>query len=134
VLSPSLDGIRLALHVLAAAVWVGGQIVLVGLLPTLRQIGGDAPARVAQAFAKVAWPAFVVLIATGFWNLAVVHPSQQDTAWQVVLGVKLFVVVLSGVAVGAHMRAKSKSATAVWGATAGVTSIAALCMGIFLTA
>jgi putative copper export protein len=134
VLSPTVDAVRLTLHVLAATVWVGGQIVLLGLLPTLRQIGGDAPARVARAFARVAWPAFGVLLITGFWNLAVVHPSQQDTAWQVVLGVKLFVVVLSGVAVALHARASSRRASALWGSIAGVSSIAALTMGIFLSA
>ena len=38
-----MDHFRLFVHVLAASVWVGGQIVLAGLVPTLRSIGDDAP-------------------------------------------------------------------------------------------
>ena len=32
----TVDTIRVTLHVLAATVWVGGQITLAGLLPTWR--------------------------------------------------------------------------------------------------
>jgi len=35
-LSTGIGGIRLILHVTAAAVWVGGQITVAGLLPTIR--------------------------------------------------------------------------------------------------
>ena len=40
----NLDVVRLFLHILAAPVWVGGQLTLAGLLPALRRIGGRAPA------------------------------------------------------------------------------------------
>jgi putative copper export protein len=33
------DTVRLFLHVLAATVWVGGQITLVALVPVLRRLG-----------------------------------------------------------------------------------------------
>ncbi len=46
-LAPALDGIRLSLHVLAATVWVGGQITVAGLAPTARQLGDGAPRQVA---------------------------------------------------------------------------------------
>jgi putative copper export protein len=36
-ISPTLDSLRIFLHLLAAAVWVGGQIVLGGLVPKLRK-------------------------------------------------------------------------------------------------
>ena len=66
--------LRLTLHVLAATVWVGGQFVMAGLLPTVRGLGDSAPRKVAKAFGRLSWPAFWLLIATGVWNyLAVDH-------------------------------------------------------------
>ncbi len=52
-----MTAFRLFVHVLSASVWVGGQIVLVGLVPTVRELGPDAPRRVARAFNRIAWPA-----------------------------------------------------------------------------
>ena len=37
----SWDTIRLFLHVLAATIWVGGQLVLAALVPVLRGFGAD---------------------------------------------------------------------------------------------
>ncbi len=69
-LSDGLGGFRLILHVLAATVWVGGQFTVAGLLPTIRALGDDAPKKVAQAFARLLWPAYAVLVVTGFWNIS----------------------------------------------------------------
>ena len=52
-LTSTLAAVRLSLHVLAATVWVGGQIVVAGLLPTVRALGGDATKRVARAFGRI---------------------------------------------------------------------------------
>ena len=130
-LAPAVDGIRLSLHILAASVWVGGQITVAGLLTTARRLGPDAPRRVASAFSKLSWPAYVVLVATGVWNVAAVH-SGQPHAWSVLLGVKIAVVLLAGLAAWLHGRAGSKTLLAVWGAVAGVCSLAAVVMGVFL--
>jgi putative copper export protein len=130
-LAPALDGLRLSLHVLAAAVWVGGQATLAGLLPTARRIGPDAPGSLARAFARVQWPAYVVLLGTGVWNVAAVG-SGTHGAWQALLGAKIAVVVLAGLAAGLHTRARSRPALALWGAVAGLSSVAALVMGVFL--
>ena len=43
-LSVSWDTIRLFLHVLAATIWVGGQITLAALVPVLRRLGAPGPA------------------------------------------------------------------------------------------
>ena len=129
-LAPALDALRLSLHVLAATVWVGGQIVMLGLLPTARQLGGDAPGALARAFARLSWPAFAVLVLTGFWNVAQVHPKTHD--WQVVLGVKLGFVVLAGLGAFLHGRSTTRTSLAVWGSIAGVASIVALVLGVLL--
>ena len=131
-LTPALDGIRLSLHVLAASVWVGGQITLVGLLPAARGLGEGAPRSLARAFGRLQWPAFGVLIATGLWNVSAVHAGQSHT-WQAVLGIKLTVVVVAGAAAFLHTRATSRAGLAAWGAIASVASLGALVLGVFLT-
>ena len=130
-LAPAVDGIRLTLHVLAASVWVGGQITLAGLVPTARKLGPDAGQRLARAFSRLSWPAFAVLIATGIWNVVAVRAGQPHS-WQVVLGVKIAVVALAGIAAWLHGRARNRRDLAIWGAVTSVSSLAALTMGVFL--
>jgi putative copper export protein len=131
-LAPALDTIRLTLHVLAATVWVGGQIVMLGLVGPARQIGGDAPKILARAFARLAWPAFAVLVATGIWNVAAVHYSSMDAAWKAVLMAKIAVVLVAGIATALHQQATTKGGLALWGSVGGTASVAALVMGILL--
>ena len=131
-LAPAVDTIRISLHVLAASVWVGGQLVLAGLVPTVRGFGGDATKKVAQAFARINWPAFAVLIATGIWNVAAVDNGGSNSNWKMVLGIKMGVVVLAGVAVFAHTKVASAK---LKGMTAGLGllfSLAAMVLGVTL--
>jgi putative copper export protein len=132
VLAPALDTVRLTLHVLAASVWVGGQIVMTGLVGPSRGLGGDAPKVLARAFARLAWPAYALLVITGFWNIAAVHYSSQDSAWKAVLMAKVVVVILAGVGAFLHQRATTKSQLALWGSVGGTASVAALVMGVLL--
>ena len=127
-----VDLIRLYLHVLAATVWVGGQITLAGLVPTLRELGPDAPARAARAFNRVAWAAFAVLIVTGVWNVAVLDVSTRSTQYQVVLLVKLLVVAASGVSAAVHAGARTRLVLIIGGATTLVTALGALFLGVWL--
>jgi putative copper export protein len=128
----AVDIVRLGLHVLAATVWVGGQIVMLGLVPVARGIGNDAPKKLANAFSRLAWPAYLVLILTGFWNISTFTFKDQSTAWKAVLIVKVVLVALAGVATFLHSRSTSRAGLAVWGSVAGVASIAALFMGVAL--
>lgn len=130
-LAPALDGIRVSIHVLAAALWVGGQLTLAGLVPTARGLGEGAARSLAQAFARLQWPAFAVLVLTGLWNVSATHKGQPG-AWQVVLGVKIAVVVVAGLAAWLHSRASSKAGLAVWGAMTALGSVTALVLGVFL--
>jgi putative copper export protein len=131
-LSDGLGGFRLILHILAATIWVGGQFTVAGLLPTIRNLGEDAPRRVAQAFARLLWPAYAVLVVTGFWNISALGVSDATSAWKAVLIVKVIVVVIAGVAVYLHQRATTKRGLAVWGALGALASVGALCLGVFL--
>ncbi len=131
-LAPALDTLRLTLHVLAASVWVGGQIVMMGLVGPARSLGAEAPKALARAFARLAWPAYAVLVTTGFWNLSTVHLAAQSSAWKAVLMAKIVVVAAAGVGAFLHARSTAKVALAVWGSVAGLSSVAALAMGILL--
>ena len=130
-LAPALDGFRVSLHVLAATIWVGGQFTMAGLVPAARGLGEGAAKTLARAFGRVQWPAYAVLVATGFWNISAVHAG-QPSAWQAVLGVKIAVVAAAGLSAYLHTRSTTRRGLAVWGAVAGVSSIAALVMGVFL--
>ena len=130
-LAPAVDGIRLTIHVIAATVWVGGQITIAGLLPTVRSLGSDASRKVARAFSRLSWPAYFVLVATGIWNVAAVHAGQPHS-WQILLGIKIAVVALAGSAAWLHGIASSRTALSTWGAIMAGSSIAALVMGVFL--
>ncbi len=131
-LADTLTAVRLSLHVLGAAVWVGGQIVLAGLVPTVRKLAPEGPKAAARAFARLSWPAYGLVVATGLWNIAASHPSAQSGAWRVVLFVKVAVVALAGLAALAHSRATTRGGLALWGSVSGLTSLAALVMGVLL--
>jgi putative copper export protein len=131
VLSVSWDTVRLFLHVLAATVWVGGQIVLAALVPVLRGLGADIPRAAARRFNQVAWPAFGVLLITGIWNIAAVR-SQVTGSYRTTLIVKLVVVIISGVTAALHARARSRAGIAVFGALTGVSALGALFLGVLL--
>ena len=132
-LSDGLGGFRLILHVLAATVWVGGQFTVAGLLPTIRTLGEDAPKKVARAFGRLLWPAYAVLVVTGFWNISA-------------LTVKRRLVGLEGRARSSRSPSWSSpgwpsSSTSgppsrrAWpsgGPSAALASVAALCLGVFL--
>ena len=132
-LSVSWDTVRLFLHVLAATVWVGGQIVLAALVPVLRRFGTEVPRAAAGKFNQVAWMAFAVLVITGVWNIVAVRGQiGHDPGYKTTLIVKLVVVVASGVFAALHARAKSKAGLAIFGAATAITALAALFVGVLL--
>jgi putative copper export protein len=125
-----LETVRLFLHVLAATIWVGGQLVLAALVPALRRTAPEVPRVAARAFGRVAWPAFGVLVATGVWNIAA--EGDRGSAYRTTLTVKLVVVAASGVTAFLHARATTRRGMAVFGALTGVTALGALLLGIVL--
>ena len=129
-LPTDLETVRLFLHVLAATVWVGGQITLAALVPALRGAGREVPRAAARAFNRVAWPAFGVLLVTGVWN--VLAKEGDDPAYERTLMIKYTLVLVSGVTAVLHARARSRGATAAFGALTGLSAIATLFVGILL--
>jgi putative copper export protein len=129
-LTVNFDTVRLFLHVLAATVWVGGQLTLAALVPALRRMGPDVPRAAARRFNLVAWPAYGVLVLTGIWNvLAVNHMS---ASYRTTLIAKVGVVAASGITAVLHARSKRPAGLAIWGALTGLTALAALFLGVVL--
>ena len=132
-LAVSWDTVRLFLHVLAATIWVGGQLTLAVLVPVLRRFGADAPGAAARRFNRVAWTAFGVLIVTGIWNIVAVRSQISSSAsYRTTLIVKLAVVVISGIAAFLHVRARTTQSRAIFGALTGLSALAALFLGVLL--
>ena len=125
------DTIRVFLHVTAAAIWVGGMFTLAGLVPGLRKISPDATRTAARRFNLIAWPAYLVLVATGIWNVVAIDPA-FDTPYGRTLMVKVVVAIISGMAAFLHSIARSKPGLAIWGAVSSLTAITALFLGVML--
>lgn len=125
-----VETVRLFLHVLGATVWVGGQVTLAALVPALRASGTDVPRAAANAFNRIAWPAFGLLVLTGIWN--VVAEGDKGPAYEHTLMLKYALVLASGVTAFVHARVASRSAMAVFGALTGITAVATLFVGIML--
>ncbi len=89
------------LHLLAMAVFVGGQLVLaVAVVPGLRGRDREGLRAVARRFGWASLVALAVLIATGAWMASEYGRWEDGT-----LHVKLALVVLAGVLIVAHLRA-----------------------------
>ena len=132
-ISPTTEALRLFLHVLAASVWVGGQLVLGALVPRVRATNPDALRTIATAFGRVAWPAFAVAVVTGLWNLMEVDPTEHGNAYLVTLAVKLGLVGVAAISTLIHSNSRSKLGLALGGAVGLLSSLAVVWFGILLT-
>lgn len=100
------------LHVLSAMVWVGGQLVLSGVvLPVLRQdldpkVRAVVVPKTARRFGNIANAVLLpMLLATGLalaYHRGVGFNTFQDPGYGRLLGIKLALVVLSVVLAAAH--------------------------------
>jgi hypothetical protein len=87
---------------------------------------------VARTFAWVSWPAFVLLILTGLWSYP--FGIEMDKAFQSTMGVKLTLVILSGVGVLAHTVAKRAVFKSIWGAVGLLCALGAVLLGVVIGA
>jgi putative copper export protein len=131
----------LFLHILAATVWIGGQITLAMLVPLLRGVEGLATAA-ARRFQYLAWSAFVVLLVTGIVNAHNVGIRWSDlnaTAAGRTLSLKLIFVLISGLGAAVHAysvgpratRARSSRMRMISGTFAGISLLAALVAALY---
>jgi hypothetical protein len=131
-LSPTIDSIRLFLHVLASSVWVGGQIVLGGLVPKLRQVAPESLKVAANAFARIAWPAFAVVVVTGMWNILDITVGDMTSEYQITMFVHVLLAMAAAMFVVIHSIGQTKLALALGGALGLLTSLGAMFVGMLL--
>lgn len=131
-LSPTLATLRVFLHVTAAAVWVGAQFVLAGMVASVRRDAPQATRAIANGFARIAWPAFFVAFITGIWSLLDIHFGDLSGAAQATLFVKILLAVLSAMFAAVHMIGRTKLALAIGGALGLLCALGALFLGVLL--
>ena len=100
-------------------------------VPVLREVGSDAPRLVARRFGQVAWPAFGLAVLTGIWSILTL-PSGQSFEYNVTLGVKLLLVVGSGVAAFVHQQTSSPTLRGATGGLGLMSGLGALVLGVML--
>jgi putative copper export protein len=130
VLTIDLETVVLTLHVLAATVWVGGQIVLLALVGPLRRTAPGGIATASRAFAWVAWPAFGILVLTGGSMLS--GAAGQTDPWRTTLLVKMAFAVLSGIGVALHTALKKPALKGISAGVGLVSALAVVLLGVSL--
>lgn len=131
-ISPTLDSLRTALHLLGVAVWVGGQVVLAGIVPAVRGVSREVTILVARRFAWLAWPALLLIVFTGVWAFADIDPAGRGSAYSTTFGVKMLLVALTAGSAVVHSQGTSKAAKAVGGALGLLSALAAAYLGVLM--
>lgn len=131
-ISPTLDSLRVFLHLMAVAVWVGGQIVLAGIVPSVRKAAPQAMQSIAQGFARIAWPAFIVIVFTGVWGLASTDVANQSSSYTATFGIKMLIVGAAVIATLVHSQGTSKAAKGIGGAVGLLASLLAAYAGVLM--
>lgn len=131
-LRADLHTLRMTLHILAATMWVGGQLTLAGLVPVVRSLGSDAPRIVVRRFNVMAWSGLGVLLVTGIWSVFEAGMADRPSEYHITLGVKLLVVGASAAGAAVHAFGRSRLALAAGGAVGLLAAIAAVVLGVML--
>lgn len=126
------DQLRTILHLLGVIVWLGGQILMLGILPVLRRAGGDLPKQAAAAFGRIAWPAFGLAVVTGVWNMVEVDFAEVSTGYNAAFGVKMLLVVITGLAAALHQSTDKAAVRGITGALGFIAALAAFVLGILM--
>ncbi len=103
------------LHLLAAAVWTGGLVVLAFTVTALRRAGADRPALQAAArmFSRLSWTAMAVSVTTGIVQLLRFGPGATNLRTEVgqAVFIKLLLVgTAAALALGHQLTAATTSA------------------------
>ena len=131
-IQPTLDSLRTFLHILGVCVWLGGQIVLAGVVPKLRKSNPEALPNIAKGYAAIAWPAMVLIVFTGAWGLADTNTSSQTSDYMITFGIKMLLVASAVIATLIHSNGTSKLAKGLGGAIGLLATLFAAYCGVLL--
>ncbi len=131
-IQPTLNSLRTYLHILAVCVWLGGQVVLAGVVPKLRKTNPDALSNIAKGYASIAWPAMILIVFTGAWGLAAVDVADKSTEYMITLGIKMLLIASAVIATLVHSYGTSKLAKGLGGAIGLFTTLTAAYCGVLL--
>ncbi|HSL57545.1 MAG TPA: hypothetical protein VK866_06870 [Acidimicrobiales bacterium] len=119
------DTVRASLHVLGAALWVGGLVAAL--------LGSGGPRLATRRLHVVVWAGLVLTLVTGVWALLAVDVGDRSTEYLVTLGVKLLVVAVSGAGAVVSGVTRDRRLLTAAGAVALVAATAALVLGVQLS-
>lgn len=131
-IQPTLSSLRTYLHIVAVCVWLGGQIVLAGVVPKLRKSNPEALPNIAKGFAAIAWPAMILIVFTGAWGLADTNTSSQTSDYMVTFGIKMLLVAAAVIATLIHSNGTSKLAKGLGGAIGLLATLLGAYCGVLL--
>lgn len=131
-IEPTLNSVRTYLHILAVSVWLGGQVVLAGVVPKLRQTNPEALTNIAKGYAAIAWPAMIFIVLTGVWGLAEVDIAKNSSEYIVTFGIKMLLVAGAIIATLIHSNGTSKLAKGLGGAIGLFATLVAAYCGVLL--
>lgn len=131
-IEPDLNSVRTYLHILAVSVWLGGQIVLAGVVPKLRRTNPEALTNIAKGYAAIAWPAMIFIVLTGVWGLAEVDVATNSSEYIVTFGIKMLLVAGAIIATLIHSNGTSKLAKGLGGAIGLFATLVAAYCGVLL--
>ena len=131
-IQPTLNSLRTYLHILAVCVWLGGQVVLAGVVPKLRKTNPDALLNIAKGYASIAWPAMILIVFTGAWGLAAVDVADKSTEYMITLGIKMLLIASAVIATLIHSYGTSKLAKGLGGAIGLFATLTAAYCGVLL--
>ena len=131
-IQPTLNSLRTYFHLLAVCVWLGGQVVLAGVVPKLRKTNPESLTNIAKGYASIAWPAMILIVFTGAWGLAATDTANQSTEYMVTFAVKMLLVAGAVIATLVHSNGTSKLAKGLGGAIGLLATLVAAYCGVLL--
>lgn len=118
------------LHLVGAAVWLGGSLTVGALVPALRKAGVERPQLQAMArqFGRVSWVAMTIAVASGAWLVSRTGRDWGD------LSLKAALVVLAIGLAAAHQVTAKRVTAAQRGMLQGLILLASLAIFAVATA